>query len=48
MLNPYVAAAAAIMGLVTVLGLLANAADKANEKAIESAQTSIDTANSKQ
>ena len=48
MLNPYVAATVLIMALVTALGALANAFDKANEKAIQSAQTSIDTANSKQ
>ena len=48
MLNPYVAAAAAVLALVAALGALIKRADEANEAAIEANKAAIETANQQQ
>ena len=48
LLNPFVAAAAAALGLVTALGLVKNAVNEVNQALIEQKQTQIQNQNTKQ
>lgn len=48
MINPFVAVAAAVMGLVTALGLLKNKQEQVRRVAIENSQAIIDEQNQKQ